>query len=853
MSGFWDNNKDSIKSGLVSAGKYSYQGTKFVAKTGYSASKKHFNESKKKRDSKDKKKKKKKKKHGKSSDTESEYETDSDYEPGPSRSLESFQNPSAFPPPPLKAGQMQYGSGGTVVTGDGFSPSVTMPNQQGYQPQMQQGYQPQMQQGYQPQMQQGYQPQMQQGYQPQMQVPMQREAMQLPAQQQGYQQQQPVQQPAQQQTYQQPMQQQFIQQQSIQQQVYQQPTLQQGYQQGYQQSAQQEVYQQPTQPPLQMQPQQILPVPGQQTQLTQRQAMQLPGEQQVQQPFGQQPEQQFQPQILPEQLTPRQSMPDPQQLPPRQLPGLPTGNRPAMSLPNTGQSTPQSGYMTPASNNPSMTNIQQVSTVPMTSVHAQNIETSEPEDLTPGPHYEVTPFDQATYEENKDKKMIEIKQADISTFAPPPSHKDRGANIRPRRTLNTSSSTNSLPTSNRNIAAMKNSVETAAQNRSTPTIPDNKSETSTPETGSIEVQSQDKKSNEPPKAAVLGTYQEPTTSFAPPPKPRGIPQPVRNSPASARSGPGKTIPTNTTSLPARPSLPNRSTGSSIEPTQPAVETASQTSETSSVATNDKESEEQKAPILGTYVEKPIEFAPPPKPFRHVETNQHKQTGEPAPVTSPPQTSISSGPPPPVRTSLPSRESSAASVTSDPKPKPQVVSTPNSGNMRDVSSFLPPPKPFRRTESAQEETPSPGVDENKSFIPKKKAPPPVKPKKPNMLNSNSFSRVSSTPSNSSTPLSKRSTAPTLGKKNPPPVVKPKPKSLSRTNTSPMNDITNELNSIHLRHAHQGPPIPASRHHSEPSIPDAAVTTNTNTQNDVNPFAIYKKDAVPLDEDRIHNRR
>ena len=768
MSGFWDNNKDSIKSGLVSAGKYSYQGTKYVAKTGYSASKKHFNESKKKRDAKDKKKKKKK--HDKDSD--SEYETDSDYESGePSRSLETLQNPSAFPPPPLKAGQMQYGSGGNIVTGDGSSPAVSMPNQQGYQQPMQQGYQQPIQQGYQPQMQQGYQ------------QPMQREAMQLPPQQQGYQQ-----------GYQQPMQQQPMQQRPMQ------------------------------------QPQQMLPVPGQQPPLAQRQAMQLPGEPQVQ-PYGQQTEQQPQQQMVPGQL------------PPRQVPSLPTGNRPAMSLPNTGQNTPQSGYMTPASNSVSMTNIQE-----------QNHEDSEPKDFTPGPHYEVKPFNQAAYEENKDKKMIEIKQSDISTFAPPPSHKDRGANMRPRRTLNGSNSTGSLQTSNRNIASMKNSVETTTQNRSTPTIPDNKSETSNSETGSIEVESQETKSDEPPKAAVLGAYQEPTTTFAPPPKPRGIPQPVRNSPAVARSGPKIVSPASTTSLPARPSLPTRSTGSSIEPTQPAAEIASQTSETSSIATSAKEPEEHKAPILGTYVEKPVAFAPPPKPFRDVETNQHKQVGSSSvPVASSSQTSISSGPPPPARTSLPSRGDSTTSVGSDSKPKPHVVSPPNSGNMRDVSSFLPPPKPFRHTESTQEKTPSREVDENKPLVTKKKAPPPVKPKKPNMLNNSSFSKVYSTPSDSPTPLTKRSTAPTLGKKNPPPVVKPKPKNLSRTNTSPINDIANELSSVHLRHTRQGPPVPTSRHHSEPSIPDATGTTKTNTENDVNPFSIYKKDAVPLDEDRIHNRR
>lgn len=39
MSDFWEKNKGSITSGLKTAGKYGYQGTKYVAKTGYKASK----------------------------------------------------------------------------------------------------------------------------------------------------------------------------------------------------------------------------------------------------------------------------------------------------------------------------------------------------------------------------------------------------------------------------------------------------------------------------------------------------------------------------------------------------------------------------------------------------------------------------------------------------------------------------------------------------------------------------------------------------------------------------------------------------------------------------------------------
>ena len=68
------------------------------------------------------------------------------------------------------------------------------------------------------------------------------------------------------------------------------------------------------------------------------------------------------------------------------------------------------------------------------------------------------------------------------------------------------------------------------------------------------------------------------------------------------------------------------------------------------------------------------------------------------------------------------------------------------------------------------------------------------------------------------------------------MKPKPKALSRTNTNinPMSEIANELSSVHLRHT-GGP-----------------VAQNPGDDSNANPFAIYKKDAVPQSEDRIRNR-
>ncbi|SMN18019.1 similar to Saccharomyces cerevisiae YBR108W AIM3 Protein interacting with Rvs167p [Maudiozyma saulgeensis] len=780
MSGFWDNNKDSIKSGLVSAGKYSYQGTKYVAKTGYSAGKKHYNESKDKREGKNgKKKKKKSKKNKNGDDSESEYSDSDDYQ-RPSRSLESFQDPTNFPPPPLKAGQTQYASGGQIVTGDGSSPAVYMPNQQ-----TPQGYQQQ------PVQLQGYQPpslQQQQGYQ----QPTERQAMPPPTmqQQQGYQQQQPMQPQGYQQ--QQPMQPQGYQQQ--------QPVQPQGYQ---QQPVQPQGYQQ--QAPLQQQT------------------------------------------PLPQQLSTPQAMPQVQQLPPRQQPALPVTARPgdysrqAMSLPATGATTPQPGYIAPSENNSSMNSIPKPSTIPAT-INSDQQSEEDSEEFTPGPHYEVTPFDQAAYEENKEKNKLEIKQCDVSSFAPPPSHRDRGANMRPKRTLNNNSSTSSLPSSNKSISQMKKTVNTTNVAGSTQSLDENSLEESADEASMSSVGPSETKSEEPPKAAVLGAYQEPTTSFAPPPKPRGVPVPAR----TTQPSPSTSIPNISRSkpatLPERPPLQPRSTTSSLNASTTQI---SQTTPSH----NKNEPEVPQAPILGTYVEKPVGFAPPPKPFRHIESANNSVRNTTGQVISSGSPTASNTPPPPPRALPTSNSPPVTKSAPETNTKPSIAPPTNNG-MKDPSTFLPPPRPFRHTDPAPERSPSISDSESRPLVSKKKVPPPVKPKKPNMLSTSNNLNNGSTSSLNSTghTLEKRSTTSSIGKKNPPPVVKPKPKNLSRSNTTPMNEITNELNSIHLRHAHPGPPVPSSRHHVE-NTGSASYGNNDES----NPFAIYKKDAVPLDEDRIHNRR
>ncbi|SCW01275.1 LAFE_0D08988g1_1 [Lachancea fermentati] len=119
MSNFWDNNKGSIMNGITTAGKYGFQGTKFVAKAGYKAGKQHYNSSKNRRE-------------GKTSSNDSDNEDIySNKSPSP---VTHLVDPSNFAPPPLRAGQKQYRSDGSLAEGlpssnvsSGVSSSISQP------------------------------------------------------------------------------------------------------------------------------------------------------------------------------------------------------------------------------------------------------------------------------------------------------------------------------------------------------------------------------------------------------------------------------------------------------------------------------------------------------------------------------------------------------------------------------------------------------------------------------------------------------------------------------------------------------------------------------------------------------
>lgn len=749
MSEFWANNKDSIKSGVVSAGKYSYQGTKFVAKTGYKAGKKQYNTSKNKRE-------------GKNGKNSKNGESDEDDVALPTKSITSLNDPASFPPPPLRAGQKQYLSGGQIITGDGSSPPVAP---------------------------------------------------------------------------------------------------------------------QSTQPPVTLAqappsvPSRSVPLqPVTEPMIPDHSAMPIPG----QTPIAEQP-----------------------QLGQPNAPSIGYVRQP-MQLPTPPDTMPQPVASVSVNYNDTMPNVITAPVIPARAVTSEPISSSEPEsskEYTPGPHYEVTPFDQTAYDENKEKNKIKIAEIDVEALAPPPKHRDRGINVIPKRKFDTDSSrsTSNLKNSGPSTPTGLPVTNNASTLNTAGMPPKPPSRTSTQESISSGEPSVSK-INEPPKAAIVGEYHETATAFAPPPKPhRTINQPKFQKTSSNPSNIG--VPASRS-----PSIPQRDSDGSpniwSDPFPPHV--AKATIGRDSSTPND---EVPNSAVLGAYTEKPVSFAPPPKPFRFVETNNDSRSN--SNISS--RSSITSNvathqkvPEPPKRINIQNLNTASAEVQSNSS---IGIETPVE---RSVSSFLPPPKPYRQLENEKSERPSSSNGDNGPFVAKKiappivpkkntsqipssfikedkpissflpppiapsrnynkssntsgrndeepvrqsetKGPPPVKPK-PRTLYKMSFNSESQAAASEENLTENKSLHVT--KKNKPPVVKPKPKNLRRFNTSNINEVTNELNSIHLSSVKK---LKDEKFlNSNVSNEHSAIDT-TDQDDNYNPFSVYKKDAVPVDEDRLHHRK
>lgn len=681
--GFWDDNKDSITSGLKSAGKYGYQGTKYVAKTGYKAGKKHYNTSKSQRD----------KRSGKNKSDEEIESDEEEFERKPA-DIRTLKNPNSFPPPPLKSGQRTYTGQQQqqqMPSGEFYStsqaayqaqPGVSPMGQPQYAqpqyaqyPQQQQAPVAQQTPPYGPQGQQmppygsysnstSFQSLPQQNQPPntiQSQVSLNSGPQQntgFPSQSPGYgysqvaDPTQPQQQPPQ-------NNQQYQQQQSPQN-----PATQYGSQgvpnfgQPQYPSNPQQMGQPQQQPPSQF-GQQVLPPPVQPQQQPQfppqagQPVLPTPGQSSFN-AFGQQ--QQQQPQQQQQQVQ--------QQQPP---------NQNAVPGPYSNEFNSASAYGQPMPNSMNMQGtIQNYGTPPMQSQppiggqppipgRMQSQPPQPPQALPPRnayqaepsfnssqstPHFEVAPYDP---EAPAPRPKIDMPTVDVTNLPPPPTHRDRGAARKPESTPSVGSS----PDANKK------------------TLP---SVTSSPEVSSSQINSEpiamtnepdsaDKQSDEcATKSSILGHY-DVKLNFAPPPKPfRHVPNSEPSDHARKRFTPEQKAPV----LPSRNNSvlsdqPSRAKSESIEPV-PSVSSG----------------EVQEAPISN--------FLPPPKPFRHTEKQQGQGTGLPSFTKT---NDISQ---------TPSREE-VENVKPLLQPKPESQFQPRSGpaymETQPIQNFQPPPKPFRR--------------------------------------------------------------------------------------------------------------------------------------------------------------
>ncbi|AJQ09294.1 Aim3p [Saccharomyces cerevisiae YJM1307] len=821
--GFWENNKDSITSGLKSAGKYGYQGTKYVAKTGYKASKKHYNNSKARRERKSGKKN--------SSDEEYDSEDEMEYERKPT-DIRSLKDPKSFPPPPLKPGQKTYtgqqqqqmpnGQASYAFQGayQGQPGAGSMEQSQYAQPQYNQYPQQQLQQGVMPQqqqLQQGVVPQqppiygeqvppygsnsnatsyqsLPQQNQPQNAIPSQVSLNSASQQSTGFvsqnlqygtQSSNPALSPSFQnglQCHQQPQyvshgstnlgQSQFP---SGQQQ---QPTTQFG----------QQVLPSPAQPQQQQQGQPLPPPRGQVI-------LPAPGEP-LSNGFGQQQQQQQQ-----QPLNQNNAL-----LPQMNVEGVsgmaavqPVYGQAMSSTTNMQDSNPSYGAspmqgQPPVGGQPPVPVRMQPQ--PPQPMQQGNIYPIEPSLDSTGstPHFEVTPFDP---DAPAPKPKIDIPTVDVSSLPRPPTHRDRGAVVHqepaPSGKIqpNTTSSAASLPA--------KHSRTTTADNERNSGNKENDESTS--------------------KSSILGHY-DVDVNIMPPPKPFRHGLDSVPSEHTRKNAPERAVPI----------LPPRN---NVEPPPPPSRGNFERTE-SVLSTNAANVQED--PISN--------FLPPPKPFRHTETKQN-QNSKASPVEMKGE----------VLPGHPSEEDRNVEPSLVPQSKPQSQSQFRRAHMetQPIQNFQPPPKPFRRSQSSNSSDSSYTIDgpeanhgrgrgriakhhdgdeynpksENStengrlgdapnSFI-RKRAPTPPAPSRSEKLHEGTItSEVDSSKDankyeKSIPPVTSSIQAQQSTKKAPPPVVKPKPRNFSlKANEYPkeltreatgqdevLNSITNELSHIKLR--------------------------------------------------------
>ncbi|CCE61433.1 hypothetical protein TPHA_0A03570 [Tetrapisispora phaffii CBS 4417] len=889
MSGFWANNKDSIYSGLKTVGKAGYNGTKTVAKTGYSAGKKHYKNSKSQRDGTTK--------HKDDEDYSGEDEDDNEgykYTPPPNR----LQDPASFPAPPIRAGQKQYGPDGQVIeatTAMGGQFPNNAASQQPLQPQYQQPSQvqqpsqgqqlpqPQYQQPPQAQYQQSPQPQpqYQQPPQPQYQQPPQAQYQQSPqAQYQQSPQPQPQYQQPPQAQYQQPLQtQQPLQVETNQRSVP--PPPQRSVQQA-QHSVNQAQYKSAAPVGSPSLPQQFLAQPP--VAQVQNQENQLQSEASVELPFNYPTNQaQLQHQNL-TQPTFSQSpitgdSPQPVKTPSNEVPFVhqlqnqlqnqsqdkllqqhPVSNNETEAIMNTPNVAVVNNVSDPSTFTPTYTAVNRQ--VPHPSVYGNTVSAEfvpsadavystqgDASSVAYNSAVNITPYDPSASGQERDSKRINIPSIDTTALPPPPTHKDRGLN-----TVNS-------PTA-QSLTSASFSQETP---RSSPPIkmtdidiPDELNETLNNSGTSQDAQ----KSSEEPEVeriGIAGSYDNlAKVNFAPPPRPYNAVVNQDKAPAAPR----KINSSATTAL----QLPQRRTAPSL------------------IRKTDNPITQETKPS------NPVkDFLPPPKPYRASPMDSDNLDKNKSGVLSSGDSRLDNKPsfkglqPPP-----PSHNISINSLT-HVAPEPITASddgsesTPTNTGIKlsseiPISNFAPPPKPFRHvsTDPSNDieirKTPVLPVTNNSRSRPGKKAPPPLVKPKPKNLNKSLNSEVSTDPENSdskdiynktqssanssaivedselSQVLNKMKLKKTGSIKNVPPSANSSMREQTQKKSPPI--IPRKKDTLKTK----PPVVPAKKEalklHNDQGSSGKATEFPEDNDDEFNPFQKYLKQAVPVENDRLH---
>ena len=429
-------------------------------------------------------------------------------------------------------------------------------------------------------------------------------------------------------------------------------------------------------------------IPQQQPYIQQPQVFGQPQPQPQPQVFGQpQPQPQPQPQVFGQPQPQSQpqvfGQPQPQSQNIQQQPQIFGQPQPQVSQPGYGVPTYASAPQIPArQTTPSLVQPQPVPSVGVAALEPQplfqtpNVNPQVPTSVAEVPHFEVKPYNLGSFEQEKAEEHINIPQVDLSKFAPPPVHRERG----------------STPASASVPVSASGSTPNLTPHETAPVLPVNKSEepVAAPPITSQPVPTVTESSvSTNPGINQLPQKTERQTAVLPP---VSLPPRTASTAASAASG---------INTPIRP--PTVSSFPERENTVSSVANPPETPSENPTTSKTEEIPTSKYSVAGVYQEPTVNFAPPPKPYRPTEQRKHDTRSHGLGAHQTKKATASSTPPPPA---LPRRATEDSSSATSPDGQEEVPTTKSEKkDQSDVikpkvgttTNFPPPPKPFRSTE------------------------------------------------------------------------------------------------------------------------------------------------------------